>query len=111
MVARSVTLSGVEAELEQAADGVVALERLRADRFDVCFLDLNMPRMGGLEVAQAVQADEAIATHVVVVSSEAMAGRIEQLQSSGVAGYIRKPFTPTQIRDVLLRLVPHRAAA
>ena len=111
MVRRSVTLSGIPAELAEAPDGAAALEALRGGAaegrpFDVCFLDLNMPRVGGMEVAQAVRADDALPTRVVIVSSEAMASRVKQLQEAGVAGYVRKPFRPEQIRQVLLGVLP-----
>lgn len=106
MVRRSVTLSGVDAEVEEAADGQFALDALAAAQrrgrpFDVCFLDLNMPRVNGIEVAMAVHADAAMPTRVVIVSSEAMASRVRQLQEAGVSGYVRKPFKPEQIRQVL----------
>jgi len=108
MVRRSVELGsaslGLAPRIAEAADGVEALERLRTGAFDVCFLDLNMPRLGGVEVARAVCEDAAIATRVVIVSSEAMSGRIDQLREVGVAGYIRKPFQPEAIRQMLAKL-------
>ena len=108
VVRRAVKLAGQIDEhaftIEEAADGVQALEKLRDAPFDVCFLDLNMPRMGGMEVASAVFADAHIQTAIVVVSSEAMRGKIERLKRDGVRGYIRKPFAPEQIREMLRQL-------
>ncbi len=104
MIRRSIVLSGIEVDVEEACDGVEALERLREEPYAVCFLDLNMPRLGGVEVAKAVCGDKAMKTRVVIVSSEAMSGRINDLQAAGVAGYIRKPFKPEAIRDVLQHL-------
>ena len=102
MVKRSIAIGGAPVDtLKEAGDGEQALELLRSERFDVCFLDLNMPRLGGCEVAAAVRADASISTRIVIVSSESMAGKIEQLQQSGVTGYIKKPFTPEQICNVL----------
>ncbi|MEL7239214.1 MAG: response regulator, partial [Planctomycetota bacterium] len=90
--------------IEEACDGQEALEKLRDAEFHVCFLDLNMPRMGGMEVASAVFADGSISTAIVVVSSESMRDKIDRLQRDGVRGYIRKPFAPEQIREMLHRL-------
>ncbi|MEM1012419.1 MAG: response regulator [Planctomycetota bacterium] len=105
MIRRSIMLSGVEAEIDEACDGLEALDRLRENSgYGVCFLDLNMPRLGGVEVAKAVCGDEAMNTRIVIVSSEAMAKRIDDLREAGVAGYIRKPFKPEAIRDVLTRI-------
>jgi two-component system chemotaxis response regulator CheY len=38
---------------------------------------------------------------VIVVSTEGSATRIEQLKTKGVCAYIRKPFTPERIREVV----------
>jgi CheY-like chemotaxis protein len=104
LVKRSIAMSDVPADVAEAGDGLAALEQLRAKTFDICFLDLNMPRMGGVEVARTVFGDPKLTTRVVIVSSEAMAGKIKDLQEAGVSGYIRKPFQPEAIREVLCRL-------
>ena len=116
MVRRSVTLSGIPADLSEAPDGEAALAALRqagvdGRPFDICFLDLNMPRVGGMEVAIAVRDDDALPTRVVIVSSESMASRVRQLQDAGVAGYVRKPFRPEQIRQVLVSVLSPAAVA
>ena len=102
--------------MAEACDGAEGLDKLRAEPFDVCFLDLNMPRMGGLEMARAVFADGTLSTAIVIVSSESMSKKIAQLKQEGVRGYIRKPFAPEQIRDMLQLLadggeLPNRIAA
>jgi two-component system chemotaxis response regulator CheY len=116
MIRRSVEMSGLAATLEEAPNGRLALARLAEGGIDLCFLDLNMPEMGGIEVAKAVRDDERYAgVRVVVVSSESMANRIQELQAAGVKAYIRKPFTPEQIRDIVQRVhceaVPSETAA
>lgn len=90
--------------IDEACDGEQALDKLRDADFHVCFLDLNMPKMGGMEVASAVFADGSISTAIVVVSSESMRDKIDRLRRDGVRGYIRKPFAPEQIREMLQRL-------
>ncbi len=115
MVRRSVMLSGVDADIEEAADGMEALAELRAAQeagrsYDVCFLDLNMPRMGGVEVATEACGQGGVSTRVVIVSSESMSARIKQLQEAGVSGYIKKPFKPEEIRGVLARVLEPKSA-
>lgn len=113
MIGRSLAISGFACEVAEAADGEEALARLRAEPFDVCFLDLNMPKVGGVEVAGSVHLDPNVTARIVIVSSESMGGRIQQLRQVGVSGYIKKPFTPEQIRDVLATLInrPNQANA
>ena len=45
-------------DVGQAADGIEALDALRAEPFDLVLLDVMMPRMNGVEVLQAMQAVE-----------------------------------------------------
>jgi CheY-like chemotaxis protein len=81
-----------------AHDGVDALEMLRGmdgrarlPRPLVILLDLNMPRMGGIEFLQELRADEELRTCVVFImtTSDAAADKLEAYRL-GVAGYILK---------------------
>ncbi len=103
VIARTLELAGVPVgDLYQAANGREALEVLHEHWVDVVFSDLNMPEMNGLEMIERMAADEALAAvPVVVISTEGSSERIEKLKRQGIRAYIRKPFQPEQIRDVL----------
>ena len=61
-----------------------------------------MPVMGGLEMIQQMKEDDMLETvPVIVVSTEGSVARIEQLKAEGVRAYIRKPFVPELIREVV----------
>lgn len=49
-------LETMGAEVTVASDGVEAMERLRAERFDLALIDIEMPRMTGIEVIKALRA-------------------------------------------------------
>src|SRR6185436_20407847 len=51
-----VTLTGEHYEIDDAKGGEEALEKLRAERFDLVLLDMNMPEMGGLECCRLIRA-------------------------------------------------------
>jgi two-component system chemotaxis response regulator CheY len=103
VLAKALRLSGVEVnELHQAANGREALDLMAANWIDLIFCDINMPVMGGVEMIEAMQTDEAINNvPVVIVSTEGSKTRMEQLKSKGVVAYIRKPFTPETIRSTV----------
>jgi two-component system, chemotaxis family, chemotaxis protein CheY len=92
----SFTLEFAGYEVTMAEDGVKGLQRLQAEApFDLVFVDIIMPNMGGLEFMQKVRAD---ATHgalpLVVLSTE---GRDEDIQNgtnAGATSYLVKPFQP-----------------
>ena len=89
-----------------AGDGNEALEVLDGEWMDLVFSDINMPGMGGIEFIERLKDDETLKSiPVVVISTEGSKGRVEQLQALGVTAYIRKPFTPEQIREVIEDLV------
>jgi CheY-like chemotaxis protein len=78
-----------------AEDGVIALELLHGEqrlRPRVVFLDLQMPRMGGLEVLRRLRADERTCTlPVVTLTSSAEERDISECYRLGVNSYVVKP--------------------
>ena len=58
--------------VEEAEDGVMALQKLRSSRFDFVISDWNMPNMDGLTLLQNIRADEALKKiPVLMVTAEA----------------------------------------
>ena len=89
-------------DLYEAANGREALDILGDHWVDLIFADINMPIMGGLEMVEKMNEDGLLREiPVIVVSTEGSKTRIEQLKSRGVKAYIRKPFTPEIIRNVV----------
>ncbi len=75
--------------IDEACDGMEALEKTRAHHPDVLLLDIAMPRLSGLEVAQQVK-DAAPETRVVILSMYEKEAYARQLLDAGVLGYILK---------------------
>ncbi len=103
VIAKTLKLADIPInELHQASNGEEALTLLKAHWIDLILCDINMPVMSGVEMIERLQEDEILKTiPIVVVSTEGSATRIEQLKSKGVRAYIRKPFTPEQIRGIV----------
>lgn len=90
-------------EIITAQDGKDALEKLRDNWVDIMFTDIHMPQMSGIELVDAMNADEELSEiPVVIVSTEGSSQRIAELRRKGVKGYLRKPFTPESIRDIII---------
>jgi two-component system chemotaxis response regulator CheY len=93
-------------QLYEAPDGKAALQRLAAAPVDLVLADLNMPEMSGVEMTHLMRQDQRMKQiPVVVVSAEPNIDRLTQLKADGVQGYVRKPFTPEVIRDVVTQLL------
>ncbi len=83
----------------QASSGVEALEKLQSTKIDLMVLDINMPRMDGLEVCRQVRATTA--TPILFLSSrDDEIDRIIGLEL-GADDYVTKPFSP---REVIARV-------
>lgn len=93
-------------ENEEAEDGVAALEKLRAGRFDFVISDVNMPRMNGLQLLAEIKQDSALShIPVLMVTAEARKADILQAASLGAAGYVVKPFTRAVLESKVLLIL------
>ncbi|MCK7582293.1 MAG: response regulator [Chromatiales bacterium] len=87
-------------EVRTARDGLEAVAIIEAHRPDLLLVDLEMPRMNGLELTSHVRAREATrALPVIMVTSRSTAKHRREAQAVGVNFYMTKPFT----EEVLLR--------
>ncbi len=92
--------------LVHCLDGLEALQALgnHAD-IDLILLDINMPRMSGLEFLNQVKADQAFdAIPVVIISTEGKEEDTVRGLEAGAAAYIKKPFGNQELLEVIQRL-------
>jgi CheY-like chemotaxis protein len=102
VAAFSLILRHLGHEVEEAHDGVSALEVARRVRPEVVFLDLNMPRLGGHEVARALRADPAFArTLIIAVSGFGQPSDIEAARAAGFDHYLVKPYDIDFVKSLL----------
>lgn len=80
--------------VQEAEDGVDALNKLRSESFDFVVSDWNMPNMTGIELLRAIRADASLKhLPVLMVTSEAKRENIIEAAQAGASGYVVKPFT------------------
>jgi two-component system, chemotaxis family, chemotaxis protein CheY len=73
---------------------------LGEDSVDLILCDINMPVMDGREFVQQLQAmDAAKRAPLVMITTEGSESHVVQALSLGAKGYIRKPFTPDQVKE------------
>lgn len=110
---RAIRLCGMPlGEIYQAANGQEALDVLDEKWADIVFTDINMPVMDGLQFVEELQKREDWERlPVVVVSTEGSKNRIEELERTGISGYIRKPFTPEEVAEMLEKVLGEKSHA
>ncbi|MDC8757587.1 response regulator [Janthinobacterium fluminis] len=87
-------------DIVEAEDGADAWEQLENGlRPSICFCDLRMPRLSGMELLQRVKGDARLNTMpLVLVSSATDRETVQHATQSGAAGYLVKPFQAEQVR-------------
>jgi len=88
----------------QAGDGIKAIEILRKQKFDLVLTDLDMPKMGGLELLLDIQSGNYSSAFKAVVSSRNEQTFQEQATEAGADDYITKPITEKSIEQMLDKL-------
>jgi two-component system chemotaxis response regulator CheY len=88
--------------VDEAEDGVAALQKLKGSNFQFVVTDWNMPNMTGIELLRAIRADMALKTlPVLMITAEAKKENIIEAAQSGASGYIVKPFTAATLDEKL----------
>lgn len=111
-VKRTLLAAGLEVHTcLEAANGRDALEKLRAfttdRRIDLILTDINMPVLDGEGLLAELKRDTALASiPVVVVSTDSTDQRVGALMRLGASDYVRKPFPPERLSEVLSGIFP-----
>jgi two-component system, chemotaxis family, chemotaxis protein CheY len=110
IVERSLRQAGLSiTQVLEAGNGAEALATVQNNKVDLILCDINMPVMDGLEfVKQLPSVENAKGVPVVMITTEGSEGHVIQALSAGARGYIRKPFTPDQVKEHVLPVLTGR---
>jgi len=91
--------------VQEAEDGVDALNKLRGEAFDFVVSDWNMPNMTGIDLLRAIRADANLKhLPVLMVTAEAKKENIIMAAQAGASGYVVKPFTAATLDEKLKKI-------
>jgi DNA-binding response OmpR family regulator len=83
----------------QSRDGEEALSLARSASPDLAVLDVMMPKLDGFELTRRLRADEATSgIPIILLTAKAQDGDVERGFDVGADDYIRKPFSPQELR-------------
>jgi hypothetical protein len=86
--------------IQEAGDGVQAIDIYRQGGVELMFLDLTMPNIDGYGVLEVLQA-EGLNCIVIVVSADVQPQARERVLAMGAIAFIPKPVNPEGLQDVL----------
>jgi len=101
--ALGIILADMGFEVEFAGDGPEALDRMNRGSYRVVFLDCDLPRLGGVEVARRFREGEDPALRTLIVATTADSGTegAALCAAAGIDGRITKPITPAAVESFL----------
>jgi two-component system sensor histidine kinase/response regulator len=97
-----------------AGNGREALDALDKEKFDVVFMDVQMPEMDGLEATTIVREKEkntGLHQPIIALTAHAMKGDREKCLAAGMDGYLTKPIRPQELEEILDEYVARRSTA
>ena len=97
-------------QVEIAWDGAQALQKLQHSRYDLVFMDMQMPVMDGLEATRAIRRLPSLRElPIVAMTANAMQADRDLCLAAGMNDHLAKPVEPAQLRRMLLKWLPDRA--
>jgi len=88
--------------LTEAADGEAGVAAAQETLPDLILMDIQLPRLSGLDATRQLRADPRTATvPIIVVTSFALSGDEQKARDAGATAYLAKPYSP---RDLLAKI-------
>ncbi len=92
--------------VDEASDGLYGLKKVRAGRYDLAMVDINMPLMDGLKLISLIRQDEKNKDiPVIIISTESGMDVKEKADALGVNAYITKPIMARNVLNTVKSLL------
>lgn len=99
-------LKGAGYSVSQAGDGQAAWDQFEAGKPDLVILDMQMPRMNGVEVLRRIRGSERADVPVILLSAHSRDIDVEAGLAAGADAYLIKPFSPRALLQRACDLAP-----
>ncbi len=107
IIKKTIQVSGFDVDnFYEAGNGKEALDVLENNWVDVVLTDINMPEMDGMTLIKKIRENDVFGgVPIVVISTEARDKKVKESLELGASGYIKKPFKPEEIKNILIELM------
>ncbi|HZO01451.1 MAG TPA: response regulator [Burkholderiales bacterium] len=100
-------LAKTKYKLREAHDGESALRDALEDPPDLILMDVQLPKMSGLDATRQLRAEKRTAAiPIVVITSYALSGDAQKAKDAGATAYLAKPYSPRDLLAKIRELVP-----
>ena len=94
-------------QLVEAFDGEAGVAKALEIRPDLILMDIQLPKMSGMDATRKLRADPATAnTPIVTITSFALSGDEQKAKEAGATAYLAKPYSPFALLDLIHKLLP-----
>ena len=91
-------------DVDTANDGVMALEMIAANQYDIVLLDLKMPKMDGVEVLKELRKIKKY-PHVIMLTGVDDVNTAIECVKLGAKDYIQKPYDPQDLLHIVIKVL------
>lgn len=93
-------------DVVEAVDGRDALEKLEKEAVDIVIADVNMPRLGGIELVRKVREHPTRKfIPIILLTTESQVDKRMEGKAAGATGWIVKPFQQDQLISTIKKVV------
>ena len=92
-------------QIAEANNGIVAINLLKSNNYDLILMDLQMPKMGGLEATIIIRKKMNIKTPIIALTANAIIGDNDKCLIAGMDDYLSKPFKQIELNNKMSKLL------
>jgi two-component system, cell cycle response regulator DivK len=93
--------------LIEAVDGQLGVETALRELPDLILMDIQLPKLSGLEATRRLRADpKTAAIPIIVITSFALSGDDQKAKDAGASAYLAKPYSPRELLQMIRKFVP-----
>lgn len=86
-----------------ASNGQEAVDMLRKKEYDICFMDLQMPVMGGMQAAQTIRTELKSKIPIIALTAAEIEEERQKCIDHGMNDYLRKPFEVDELKEKIVK--------